>query len=457
MSEPSPAARTTKHAVPEVSPSVVAEPVTRRFLWHPRTWIASVTILILLGLTLPAVYLGGTIDPQGDLKDLPVALVVEPQTVQLGAASPADAVADGIEQHVDDNKITLMAMSTDEADHQMRNGHIVGIIRIPNDFNAQVGALTRPGPGAPTHPVVHLDTTSRSGAMTAGLFTGNVGPVVEGVRTALGRQLMATGGAPVDTATATALATPFAIAIAPLDPLPSHTGLGTSVFYLAIVLIIVAFIGASAVHPLIDTVIGFIPQETGPRVRRNPYRHLSRTRALILKWLVMLAATPPTTAAILLVAGPWLGMPLVSPLTLWLFATATVAAVGVGGLTVFALFGSFGPLVNTFFFVALAMTSSGGAIPLQATPDFFRAIAPFEPMRAVVNGLRSILYFDSTPGSGMEPAWWYLLVLAAISIATGLIATRVFDRFPAFTRLPDDGASRSVDKAQRTEVHQFTA
>ncbi|GAA2386822.1 YhgE/Pip domain-containing protein [Gordonia cholesterolivorans] len=438
--------RSTDPAHPQDVPAtrVTGEPATRRFLWHPRTWIAAVVLVIGLGFAIPAVYLGGTLDPQGDLEDLPVALVVTPQTVQLGGQSPAGRVADEIARHVDPQKIALQRLPGDEADARMRDGSIVGIIRIPADFDAQLAALTGPGPGEPANATVHLDTTSRAGAMTTGLFTGNVTPVVEAVRTAFGRQLLASAGSAPNVAAATALATPFSISTAALDPLPSHTGLGTSVFYLAIVLIIVAFIGASAIHPLIDTAVGFLPQETGPRVRRNPYRHLSRMRTLIAKWLVMIGVAPATAGAVLLIAGPVLGMPMARPLDLWLFSTAALIAVGLGALTVFAVFGSFGPLVNTFLFVALAMTSSGGAIPLEATPAFFRTIAPVEPMRAIVDGLRSMLYLDSSPGSGLGHAWVYLGVLTAVSVIVGLTATRLFDRVPAFTRHPDDPVRTAV-------------
>jgi uncharacterized phage infection (PIP) family protein YhgE len=99
---------------------------------------------------------------------------------------------------------------------------------------------------------------------------------------------------------------------------------------------------------------------------------------LLVKWAVMIAAAPLSAALVQLVAGWGLDMPIPAPLELYLFSTTTVAAVGMGALSVFAVFGAVGPIINMFFFVAMSMTSSAGTGPLEATPPFFRAIATFD-------------------------------------------------------------------------------
>ena len=218
--------------------------------------------------------------------------------------------------------------------------------------------------------------------------------------------------------------------------------MGTSAFYYAVVLVLLGLVGASAIQPLIDASSGFLPTEIGPIVRRRPYLHLSRLQSLVSKWLIMVAAAPIAAALAQLVAGPGLGMPIDRPWLLWLFGTSTVAAVGIGALTVFACFGALGPLINMFFFVALAMPSSAGTVPLEAVPGFYRAIAHFEPMRPVVRGLRSILYFGSTPGSGLSSAWWTVAGLAGAAILIGLVAVRAFDRVAASARHPELNPAR---------------
>jgi hypothetical protein len=63
---------------------------------------------------------------------------------------------------------------------------------------------------------------------------------------------------------------------------------------------------------------------------------------------------------------------------------------------------SFGlvPLAKQFFpgvamglFVLLSMPSSGGAIPIQLVPGFFRALHPFMPMGNLIEAARGIFYF----------------------------------------------------------------
>jgi hypothetical protein len=164
---------------------------------------------------------------------------------------------------------------------------------------------------------------------------------------------------------------------------------------------------------------------------------MSRLQLLSIKWALMLTASPAAAALVQLVAGRLLSMPIPHPWHLWAFSTSVIAAIGIGALTVFALFGSVGPLVNMFFFVALAMTSSAGAIPLEAVPPFFRAISHFEPMRPAVKGLRSILYFDVTADSGLRGAWLGVLTVGIAAVLCGLVFTRFFDRVPMLTRHPE--------------------
>ncbi|MER7559512.1 DUF3533 domain-containing protein [Nocardioides sp. NPDC126508] len=411
-----------------------------RFALHPSTWLTPVAVLVMLGIALPGVYLGGTLDPQGNLENMPVALVIEKQTVDLGQDSAAKALADTITRSLDGDKFDLIRLDPTEERKRFDRGTIDGAIRIPADFDAQVSRLLDPRPGDAVTATVHLDTTQRVGAMTTGLFTGNTAPMLEGVRTAFGQDLAARTEGAHSTAEATALANPFSVHVAPLVPLEENTGLGTSVFYYAIVLVLLGFVGASAIHPLIDSSLGFIPHEVGPRVRRREYRPLSRMKTLAIKWACLCSAAPLAAAATETVAGPGLGMPVESPVELWLFSTLTIAAIGSAALTVFAIFGAFAPLVNMFLFVALAMTSSGGAVPLEATPSFFRMVASFETMRPIVEGLRSILYLGSTKGSGLGDSAFHLGVLLALALGLGAALTAAFDRVESFSRHPESAA-----------------
>jgi ABC-type multidrug transport system permease subunit len=232
------------------------------------------------------------------------------------------------------------------------------------------------------------------------------------------------------------MSAPFHIATAAFEPLPDNSGLGTSAFYYSLVLVLIAFIGASLVGPLVDGALGFIPSEIGPLVARRPYTAVSRRRTFLAKVAILAAAAPLAALAAQVVAAAF-GISVASPVALWLFATAVIAAVGTSALAIFAALGTgIGSLVNTLFFVALAMVSSGGTVPLEAAPSFFRWVSEFAPFRHVIDGTRSLFYFDGNLSAGLGDAWVSVGIGGAIGIAAGLIVTTLYAKVPAFSRHP---------------------
>jgi ABC-type polysaccharide/polyol phosphate export permease len=114
-----------------------------------------------------------------------------------------------------------------------------------------------------------------------------------------------------------------------------------------------------------------------------------------------------------------------------------IAAVGTSALAVFSVFGSgIGSLVNTLFFVALAMVSSGGTVPLTATPSFFRWFAAISPFRHVVDGTRSLFYFDGNLQAGLGSAWASVAIGGTLGLLLGLVVTTLYGRVGAFSRHP---------------------
>jgi uncharacterized phage infection (PIP) family protein YhgE len=79
--------------------------------------------------------------------------------------------------------------------------------------------------------------------------------------------------------------------------------------------------------------------------------------------------------------------------------------VGIGTLVLFAALGTVGQILAMLIFVYLALASSGGTVPLDALSGFFRFVANFEPLRQILGGARSILYFDAPGDAGLNRAW----------------------------------------------------
>ena len=260
---------------------------------------------------------------------------------------------------------------------------------IPADFDASVASLL-PGATTSTVPAVSILTNAGDGGLSTGLVVGNLTPLLQGVADGLGEQLLQnTEQSALPAANTTLLSQPFDIVSRPYEPLPDNAGLGLSAFYYSLVLVLVGFIGASLVSPLVDSALGFIPSELGPLVVRQPYTAVSRRRTFLGKVAILVSAAPFAALAIQLVAASF-GVSVADPVLLWLYSTAVIAAIGTSALAVFSVFGpGIGALVNTLFFVALSMVSSGGTVPLAATPSFFHWFSIISPYRHVVDGTRS--------------------------------------------------------------------
>ncbi|MGC5364099.1 hypothetical protein ACPXCE_20930 [Streptomyces sp. DT24] len=78
------------------------------------------------------------------------------------------------------------------------------------------------------------------------------------------------------------------------------------------------------------------------------------------------------------------------------------------------------PGVAMGLFVLLSIPSSGGAIPHQLVPGFFRALHPVMPLGNLVDALRGIFYFDGT--GLLKPT---LVLLAWLAAGAGLIGVGV--------------------------------
>lgn len=408
-----------------------------RVLLARRTWLMPIVLLIGLAVALPAVYLTATADPQEHLADLPIALVVETQSTSAGADS-AGAVGDAVERSAG-AAVSITRMTAEEMDAAFRDDRVAGAVVIPSDFTGAIASLHPGASGAPvpTVPTIVIATNAGDGGLSSGLVIANLTPVLHAVAQEFGARLLAgAGGSDVPAAHAALLADPFRIMSAPFEPLPENSGLGTSAFYYALVLVLIAFIGASVVNPLVDAALGVIPSELGPLVARRPYTAASRTRTFLAKAAVLAGAAPLAAAALQTVAV-LVGVTAADPVQLWLFGSAVIAAIGTSALAVFAALGpGIGSLFNTLFFVALAMASSGGIVPLDAAPPFFRFLSVISPFRHVVDGTRSLFYFDANTAAGLQDAWISVAVGGTIGLVLGLAITVLYGRVRRFSRHP---------------------
>ncbi|TVL89515.1 ABC transporter [Streptomyces sp. SAJ15] len=404
-------------------------------LRSPRLWIGAGLIVAVVSTVFALLYVGGNVDPKGNLRDLPIALVnsdsgadVKGKHLNLG-----DQVVSGIEKSAaDGDSIDWQVLSRQEADKRLGQGKIYGALVVPKDFTATVTGLAGPQQKQQVaRPTLTVLTNQAAGSIGSSLASQATQQAAHAASAQIGKDLLSRAdqqGARLTPAAQLMLADPVSVKVAVGHPLGSHSAMGLSAFYYALVLVVCGMLGANVIHSQVDTALGYLHSDYGPIRLRKPVQHTSRARTLAINTVVMLGLSvlmgslvEAATVGLLDMDAPHRGL-------LWLYSVATIAVVGVGVLALLAAFGTPGLLLSTVVFVAMAVPSSGATVPIHAMPDFFRTLAEFEPLRQITDGARSILYFDAQADAGLARAWTAMGVALVAALLFGFGITRLYDR-----------------------------
>jgi uncharacterized phage infection (PIP) family protein YhgE len=365
-------------------------------------WSLPILLTLLIVSALSVFYLGGILQPMTNLRHFPVAIVDED-------AGPTGAqVVKGMLAGFDHDAYDVRVLDRNQAKDQLDSAQIYGVAVIPPNFSSKLQAYAKSAltPGRVERAVVLVSTNPRAGTLGAAIAGQTLQREVALIDQRVGQKLSQevaeqTGKKPEPGAVALMLANPVEVKTTVHNALPDGTGNGLSAFYYSLLLMLAGFIGSIVVSRFVDAKLD------------TP---TSRLRRLLITWAMIAVASLLTSGAYVLISAK-LGMPVQNSLTLWLFGTFAILAVGVTSTSLIALLGAMGVLVSLFVFVILGLPSAGATVPLQATPALFEWQAKFEPMHQVFVGARSLLYLDGQPGSGLSPA----LVGIAIDLVIGLL------------------------------------
>ncbi|WP_308162900.1 DUF3533 domain-containing protein [Nocardia alni] len=406
----------------------------------PIRLVLPIVVATLVAALLGVMYLDYVVDPQKNLHHFPIALVNQ----DVGDTLPGqnqrsnfgDQVTDGLMKAVPANQFDLRQLGITQAQLEMESGQVYGTIIIPSDFTKRLGILGIGSvvSGDISRPTITLQTNPRSGTFASSVVqqfgaqalsqvNGTVGKqLVQQVTTQLKGQTSQLSGAALLT-----LNQPLQIVVEQFRPLPSGSGQGLIAFFYALLLLMVGMLGGMIIHTLIDSSLGFIPTEYGPWFVHFPRTPITRVRTLLLKWGLM-AVTALVGSGVLLGVGSALGMTITRPLALYLYGAFAIIAVGFTAISILAAIGSAGLILNTILFIVLGLPSSGGTVPIEATPKYFGWLSAFEPMHQVFLAVRSIVYFDANAAAGLSRGFWMTALGLAIGVVLGLVITRFYDR-----------------------------
>jgi YhgE/Pip-like protein len=397
-------------------------------LRRPKLWLLPTVLTGLLALLLSLLYMGGIVNPNRHLHDLPIGLVDAdkgeplPGQRQNVGTQVAAAVTGDASDTVDWRRLTRA-----QAADQLASGKIYGALVVPEDFTDSLAALTTAN--ATVRPTMTVLTNPGMGSLGSSLASRITTAAAEQASATIGKQLTAAPAtAQADATTRLLLADPVQVVTRVGHPIGSDSGLGLSAFYYTLLLVLAGFLGGNLVSTGVDTALGYADNEIGPWHTRRPTVPVDRTQTLLLKMVMTAGITVLTVSLIMLATVAILGMDATHLPLLWVYSYCASLAVGLGVQAINAAFGGIGQLVSMFVFIVLGLPSSGATVPLQAVPGFYRFLSVFEPMRQLSDGVRAILFFDARADAGLDRAWRMIAIGSVLALVFGFAMTRYYDR-----------------------------
>jgi YhgE/Pip-like protein len=408
-------------------------------------WMIPLIVGSIMLVLITVFYIGSVVDPVAHLRGLPVSIVnqdtgagIGPRRVDLGAQLQSGLSASRTVS-------TLLALTPQRlpaAERRMNQNGAYATVVIPPNFTASLLSLTGAPVSAATpvgKPTVELLANRRAGTVGVGLADGVVTPAIVAASHRIGRQLLAASRpAPAaGTTTAAVLADPITLTSVDYRPLPPHSALGLSAFYVALLALMCGFLAATIINATVDAATGYATTDIGPRWRQRAPLPINRWQTLLTKWAMALPVTGLLAGLVVVVAAGVLGMDAPNGGLLWLFVWLAALSVAVGTLVLLAVLGTQGQLLALLIFVYLGLASAGGTVPLQALPGSLKLVSEIEPLRQILAGTRSILYFNAAGSAGLTRGLIAATAGLIFWVALGATVVRWYDRKGLHRLRPD--------------------
>jgi YhgE/Pip-like protein len=408
----------------------------------PAVWAIPLVVASVVVSVMTALYIGSVVNPQAHLRSLPVGVVDQdrgatlgPQHLDVGQQVQAELLASPQVT----GRLRLVVSTLPEARRAMDRDALYATLVIPPDFTTSL--LTASGldrTGAVAAPQVQILANQRAGTVGANLATGVLQAALTVASQQIGKRLAAQ--VPPETrngATSLFLAHPVTVTTPQYRPLPANTALGLSAFYTALLTMMCGFLGATIVNSVVDSALGYATNEIGPRWRQRPPLPINRWQTLLVKWAIVIALTAVLTAVMLALAAGGLDMDAPYPALLWVYTWLCAASVGVGTIVLFAVAGTYGQLIGLLLFVYAGLASAGGTVPVEALPGPLRMLSYLEPLRQILKGTRSIMYFGARGDAGLTRGTVTAALGLLFWLIVGTAVVKWYDRKGLYRVHPD--------------------
>jgi hypothetical protein len=273
---------------------------------------------------------------------------------------------------------------------------------------ADVSGKAGPLPRAPEPAEIEVVTNPSAGQSVSTLAQNINTGIVAAVSGATSEQLTSAAGeqgAQLTPDVAAAIGDPVRAEITDAQPVGPDSGNGQSPFFLAFLVNISGLVGGASIF--------FLVRAASERLEERGLRP-SHAGLWTLRLLLAFAFALLVAGAELWVAFGLLGVEHEASTTqVYSFlALALWAAVSVTMLLAVA-FGPAGIGISAVLNVILGLVSSGGTTPVVTLPPFYQDYANWLPLRYVIDGLSSLLFYDgSLDALRLEGGWrdslWFL-------------------------------------------------
>ncbi|RUS47286.1 YhgE/Pip domain-containing protein [Cohnella sp. AR92] len=387
-----------------------------KIAWFP-VWVVAVLMMAMISVYLP-VFSGGT----QRVHDFP--LVIANEDPAFAESAIGQKITQQLTTTSGDKIHWTLEKSKQDALDTIEKDKAFGALVIPAGFSdalAKLDASLKAG-DANVEPVpLEILINEGSGQLSTSVASATLQQIAASLTSAYSAQMSAelsANGITVTPAGAALLENPIRTTTANALGLPANLNKGMTPFVLTIILSIGGLMGTQMIHGFLSKIVESIKARGG---------RLSRTTVLATEFLLGLALILGISIlAQLFVFGIFGSVHTAALWKIFLFTLLCQLTMFFLFKTVTLIFGGKWAMLAMFPINILGIFASGGAIALTGLPAFHRFCSYFLPTRYMVDGFRSLLYYNGKMESGLGLALivivTYLAVFLSFCIAKFFLA-----------------------------------
>lgn len=287
---------------------------------------------------------------------------------------------------------------------------------------ADVSTEAGPLPKAPKPAEIEILSNPSAGPSASAPVSNISTGIVQGVSQATGERLTEAAGeqgARLTPEVAAVIGDPVQANVTEAEPVGDNSGNGQAPFFLAFLANLAGFAGAATIF--------FGVNRAAEALGSQGFRVSSMgTWTLMLLLGALFAAL--AAGAELWVAFGIVGVDHEAGLQeVFVFLVLSIGTIMAVTMLLMTLIGPAGIGLAAVLGIILGLVSSGGLAPIQALPGFYQSYAEWLPLRYLIDGLRSLLFFDGRSAAGLGDAVRLLGIYLVGSAILGYLISVVRD------------------------------